>query len=97
LSCFFSTWTLFAECWCKGTDKKTAAEAHFHRRPVLRVLCSVLPICGHLLRVFADFLRVFASFLRVFSFEVSAAPVLGALFYYLLFFESVGDDGTCGV
>ncbi len=62
----------------------------------LRVLCSVLPICGHLLRVFADFLRVFASFLRVFSFEVSAAPVLGALFYYLLFLNRSGMTGRVG-
>ena len=65
-----------------GAKVRTKKERRKHASVAvlfLRVLCSVLPFCGHLLRVFADFLRVFASFLRVFSFEVSAAPVPVAL------------------
>ena len=60
---FFSTWTLFAECWCKGTDKKRAAEAHFHRRPVF----ASFMFCSALLRASpASFFLIFSEFLRVF-------------------------------
>ena len=51
--------------------------------------------CEFLL-IFCVFLRVFACFLRVFSFEVSADPVLGALYYYLLFLNRAGMTGRVG-